>query len=63
MGTTALSATALAVGGLGRTFIHEMTHAAQIHFLTKLDYLAKGLSTKVCEVFGSSPYLYGPRRA
>jgi hypothetical protein len=48
------------LGTYGRTFIHEMTHAAQIHFSTQLDYLARGLSAKVCEVSGSSPYTYGP---
>jgi hypothetical protein len=47
------------LGTYGRTFIHEMVHACQIHFSTDLDYLAGGLSTKVCEVSGS-PYLYGP---
>lgn len=47
------------LGTYGRTFIHEMTHAAQIHFSTNLDYLARGFSTKVCEVSGN-PYHYGP---
>ena len=36
-----------------------MTHAAQIHFSTDLDYMARGLSAKVCEASGS-PYRYGP---
>lgn len=46
-------------GSYGRTFIHEMTHACQLHHGTNLDYLARGLAARGCDLVGDA-YLYGP---
>jgi hypothetical protein len=44
----------------GRTFIHELVHACQIHYAnTDLSLLAGALATKLCEAGGQSPYEYG----
>jgi uncharacterized protein with LGFP repeats len=44
----------------GRTFIHELVHACQIHHTnTDLSLLADAFASKVCEATGDIPYLYG----
>ncbi|MEP6501997.1 MAG: hypothetical protein ABJD97_01600 [Betaproteobacteria bacterium] len=49
-----------ATGTRGRTFIHELVHACQIHH-TPMDVslLADALSSKLCELEGDDPYSYG----
>lgn len=45
---------------LGRTFIHELVHACQVHYAsTDLSLLADALATKLCEAGGHNPYEYG----
>ncbi|WP_454625349.1 hypothetical protein [Bradyrhizobium cenepequi] len=48
-------------GTYGRTFIHELVHACQIHHAkTDLSLMADAFASKLCEVTGSNPYNYGP---
>ena len=44
----------------GRTFVHELVHACQIHHC-KMDValLADALASKICEGGGGNPYAYG----
>ena len=45
----------------GRTFIHELVHSCQIHHAPmEVSLLADALGSKLCEVAGDDPYLYGP---
>ncbi len=45
----------------GRTFIHELVHACQIHHTAAdVSLLADALASKVCEGGGGDPYAYGP---
>ena len=63
MGPSAFSDPRLYMGESppGRTFIHELVHACQIyHSPLDISFLADAFSSKLCQVFGDDPYLYGP---
>lgn len=44
----------------GATLVHELVHACQIAHSNALPLLADALASKVCELEGGDPYVYGP---
>jgi hypothetical protein len=43
----------------GRTFIHELVHACQIHHTINDAFIAEAMSSQVCAAGSDSAYLYG----